>query len=179
MMLFGGLISYWANRQDAITTLTTEVELLALSQAARECIYMARLFEALTLKFNKPLEIRCDNRQTIRLLTEKSAKLKTKLRHVNVHNHWLRQKITEQNINLLWESSQRTLADGLTKPLPPAKFSEFVKLVQLEDLLDRLKLLERAEAIYTKINEKLAAAKSGNQSEAYKWCQTVTDSLAY
>jgi hypothetical protein len=65
---------------------------------------MARLFEALTLKLNEPLEIRCDNRQTIRLLTEESAKLKTKLRHVDVHNHWLRQEITEQNINLLWES---------------------------------------------------------------------------
>jgi hypothetical protein len=123
---------------------------------------MARLFEALILKLNKPLEIRCDNRQIIRLLTEESAKLKTKLRHVDVHNHWLRQEIIEQNINLLWESLQRTLADGLTKPLPPAKFSEFVKLLQLNDLLDRLKLLKRAETIHTKVNEKLAAAKSGN-----------------
>jgi hypothetical protein len=104
MMLFGGLISYRANRQNTIITLTTEAELLALSQAAWECIYIARLFEALTLKLNKPLEIRCDNRQTIRLLTEESAKLKTKLQHVDVHNHWLRQKIIEQNINLLWES---------------------------------------------------------------------------
>jgi hypothetical protein len=167
-MLFGGLISYQANRQDTITTLIIEAKLLALSQAARECIYMARLFEASTLKFNKPLVIRCDNRQTIRLLTEESANLKTKLRHVDVHNHWLRQEITEQNINLLWESLQRILADGLTKPLPPAKFSEFVKLLQLDDLLDRLKLLERAEAIHTKVNEKLAVAKSGNQSKSFK-----------
>jgi GTP cyclohydrolase FolE2 len=103
-MLFGELISYRANRQNTIITLTTEAELLALLQAARECIYIARLFEALTLKLNKPLKIRCDNRQTIRLLTEEFAKLKTKLRHVDVHNHWLRQKITEQKINLLWES---------------------------------------------------------------------------
>jgi hypothetical protein len=171
-MLFGGLISYRANPQNTVITLTTEAELLALSQAARECIYIARLFEALTLKFNKPLEIRCDNRQTIRLLTEESAKLKTKLRHVDVHNHWLRQEITEQNINLLWKFLQRTLADGITKPLPPAKFSEFVKLLQLDDLLDRLELLERAEVIYTRINEKFAAAKSGDQSEAYKWKAT-------
>jgi hypothetical protein len=102
MMLFGELISYRANRQNTVITSTTEAELLAFLQADRECIYMAKLFEALTLKLNKPLEIRCDNRQTIRLLTEESAKLKTKLRHVNVHNHWLRQEIIEQNINLLW-----------------------------------------------------------------------------
>jgi hypothetical protein len=167
MMLFGGLISYRANRQDTVTTSTTEAELLALSQTARECIYISRLFEALTLKLNEPLEIRCDNSQTIRLLTEESAKLKIKLRHMNVHNHWLRQEITEQNINLLWESSQRTLTDGLTKPLSPAKFADFVALLRFDDLLDRLELLERADAIHTKVLSKLKIVKSEQQTEAF------------
>jgi hypothetical protein len=159
-MLFGGLISYRANRQDTVTTSTTEAELLALSQIAREYIYISRLFEALTLKLNEPLEIRCDNSQIIRLLTEESAKLKTKLRHVDVHNHWLRQKITEQNINLLWESLQRTLANGLTKPLSPTKFAKFVGLLRFDDFLDRLELLERADAIYTRIFSKLKIVES-------------------
>jgi hypothetical protein len=95
IMLFGGLINYRANRQNTVTTSTIEVELLALSQIARKCIYIFRLFEALIFKLNELLEIRCDNSQTIRLLTEEFAKLKTKLRHMDVHNHWLRQKITE------------------------------------------------------------------------------------
>jgi hypothetical protein len=132
---------------------------------------MARLFEALSLKLNKPLEIRCDNSQTIRLFTEESAKLKTKLRHVDVHNHWLRQEITEQNINLLWESSQRILADGITKPLSPAKFAEFVAVLRLDDLLDRLELLERADAIHTKVLSKLAIIESGQQTEAFSWSE--------
>jgi hypothetical protein len=54
-MLFGGLISYRTNRQNTVTTLTTEAELLALSQTARKYIYIFRLFEALTFKLNKPL----------------------------------------------------------------------------------------------------------------------------
>jgi hypothetical protein len=89
MMLFGGLISYRANRQNTITTSIIEAELLALSQTVREYIYVFRLFETLTFKLNEPLEIRCDNSQIIRLLTEEFAKLKTKLKHINVHNHWL------------------------------------------------------------------------------------------
>jgi hypothetical protein len=147
--------SYRANHQNTVTTLTTEAELLALSQIARKCIYISRLFEALTFKLNEPLEIRCDNSQIIRLLMEKSVKLKIKLRHGNVHNHWLRQKITEQNINLLWESLQRTLADGLTKPLSPAKFADFVALLRFDNLPDRLELLERADAIHTRVLSKL------------------------
>jgi hypothetical protein len=104
IMLFDGLISYRANRQNTITTLTIEAKLLELSQAAKECLCISRLFEQLILRLNEPLELRYDNRQTIRLLTEDSAKLKTKLRHVNVHNHWLRQKINLKHIELLWES---------------------------------------------------------------------------
>jgi hypothetical protein len=87
MMLFEKLINYRANRQNTVTTSTTEAKLLALSQIAQKYIYISRLFEALVLKLNKPLEIRCDNSQIIRLFTEKFAKLKTKLRHMNVHNH--------------------------------------------------------------------------------------------
>jgi hypothetical protein len=155
IMLFRKLISYRANRQNTVTTLTTEAKLLALSQTARKYIYISRLFEALTLKLNELLEIRCDNSQTIKLLTEESAKLKIKLRHVDVHNHWLRQKITEQNINLLWEFLQRILADGLTKPLSPAKFAKFVALLQFDGLLNRLELLERAHAIHNRILLKL------------------------
>jgi hypothetical protein len=105
IMLFGGLISYRANRQNTVTTSITEAKLLALLQAAKECLCISRLFEQLILRLNEPLELRCDNRQTIRLLTEDSAKLKTKFRHVDVHNHWLRQKIGLKHIELVWESS--------------------------------------------------------------------------
>lgn len=37
--LFGGLIAWRASKQDAVTTSTTEAELLALSQVAKEAIF--------------------------------------------------------------------------------------------------------------------------------------------
>ena len=57
MMLFGGAITWRANKQDIVTTLSTEAELLALSQAAKEALFMGRLFKALLLELNKPLVI--------------------------------------------------------------------------------------------------------------------------
>ena len=56
-MLFGGAITWRANKQDIVTTLSTEAELLALSQAAKEALFMGRLFKALLLELNKPLVI--------------------------------------------------------------------------------------------------------------------------
>jgi hypothetical protein len=43
MKLFGGLIGWRANKQDTVTTSTTEAKLLALAQAAKESIYVSRL----------------------------------------------------------------------------------------------------------------------------------------
>ena len=65
MTLFGGPIVWRANKQDAVTTSSTEAELLALSQTAKEAIFISRLFKAMTLKLNEPLIIDCDNTQTL------------------------------------------------------------------------------------------------------------------
>jgi hypothetical protein len=43
MKLFGGLIGWQVNKQDIVTTSTTEAKLLALSQAAREGQYIHQL----------------------------------------------------------------------------------------------------------------------------------------
>ena len=49
MKLFNGLIGWRANKQDTVTTSTTEAELLALSQAAKESQYVGRLLKKLTV----------------------------------------------------------------------------------------------------------------------------------
>ena len=50
MKLFGGLIGWRANKQSTVTTSTTEAELLALSQAAKEALYVSRLVTELSVK---------------------------------------------------------------------------------------------------------------------------------
>jgi hypothetical protein len=87
MLLFGEPIAWKANKQDIITTLSTEAELLALSQTAKEAIFISYLLKALILKLNEPLEVECNNHQTLKLVTEESMKLSIKLHYVDIHNH--------------------------------------------------------------------------------------------
>ena len=76
MKLFGGLIGWRANKQDTVTTSTTEAELLALSQAAKEAFYVSRLITKLAVRLdNQRIQIQCDNKQTIRLVTAEIALL--------------------------------------------------------------------------------------------------------
>src|SRR5436190_2733536 len=63
MLLFDGPIVWRANKQDTVTTLSTEAELLALSQIIKKAIFISQLLKALTLRLDKPLAIKCDNHQ--------------------------------------------------------------------------------------------------------------------
>lgn len=52
---------------------------------------------------------------------------KTNIRHIHISDLWLRQVYQRRNINVVWVESGKIEADGLTKPLPKAKFQHFVK----------------------------------------------------
>jgi hypothetical protein len=129
MKLFGGPIAWRANKQDTVTTSSTEAELLAISQAAKETISLRRLMTALSLSIPQELVIERDNRQTSRLLTEQSMQLSTKLRHVDIHHHCLRQEVQAGRIKVGWRQSAEMIADGLTKPLSREKHLDFIRML--------------------------------------------------
>jgi len=135
MKLFGGVIGWRASKQETVTTSTTEAELLALSQAAKEALFVSRLIKELRIKLDdNHIRIECDNTQTIRLVTEEIAVLQTKLRHVDIHNHWLRQEVQNGMIRVEYTESARMMADGLTKALQNNDFSRFVEHMNLKDV---------------------------------------------
>jgi hypothetical protein len=153
LKLFGGPVTWRANKQDTVTTSSTEAELLALSQTAKEAIYLSRLLKAMSLELDEPLIIECDNRQTIRLLVEVSMKLQTKLHHVDIHSHWLRQEVQRGAIQLQWRETKGMMADGLTKALNRTPFRRFVEMVGLDDQEKRLDLIRRMDDLKERIQE--------------------------
>jgi hypothetical protein len=135
--LYDGPIDWKAGKQRSVTTSSTEAELLALSATAKQSIWWSRAFTAIGYSPGHETRIQCDNAQTIRLVKETSAKLATKLRHVDIHNHWLRQEVQKGVIKLQWSPSAETLADGLTKALPKQKhqlFLQHLNLIKLPDI---------------------------------------------
>jgi hypothetical protein len=134
MKLFGGLISWRTNKQNTITTSTTEAELLALAQAAKESIYVSKLLQKLIIDFNDQIiQIECNNIQTINLVTKKIALLRIKLRYVNIYNHWLRQKVQNKTISVNYTPFAQMIADGLTKALSSTKWQIFLDQMEFSD----------------------------------------------
>jgi hypothetical protein len=88
-MLYGMPIDRKATLQRSATKSTTKSELLALLTAASELQAWNRLFKH--IKFNPEIvpTIYCDNLQTVGVVTKDDDKPFTRLRHVDVHQHWL------------------------------------------------------------------------------------------
>lgn len=142
-----------ANKQDTVTTSTTEAELLALAQAEKEVMFITRLINELEVTLDtSAINIRCDNKQTTRSVQQDIEKLQTKLRHVNIHNHWLGQEPTWRATSVEYIKTEDMIADGLTKALTNTLFSKFTEQLELVDIQERLearKDKDKEEAIET------------------------------
>ncbi|KAI1000382.1 hypothetical protein K3495_g7810 [Podosphaera aphanis] len=134
--LFEGPVVWHSNKQRSVTTSTTEAELVALTAAARELIALKRFVKYVTGDHNFRMTLLCDNQQTVKILTQQTPLLTTKLRHIDIHQHWLREKLISDksnNVKLTWVPTSQMPADGLTKRLHIAKHRDFVKQIGLED----------------------------------------------
>ena len=61
-----------------------------------------------------------------------TIKLIIKLRHVDIHRHWLRQKMQKNTINIQWIFTTNILIDDFIKILSFQKQKTFVKLIDLK-----------------------------------------------
>jgi hypothetical protein len=131
---FGGPIDWKATKQKTVTTSTTEAELLAMSEAGKSLLMWLRLFKTIMFDPGHPVALQCDNSQTIGLLLKESPQLRTKLRHIDIHQHWLRQEVQSGRLPVQWTKTSEMVADGLTKMLPRLKHAEFVRMLGMEDI---------------------------------------------
>ena len=67
-------------------------------------------------------------------MTTPAIKLATKLKHIDVHQHWLRQEVQEGRLLIEWIPTSEMPADGLTKALNRQKHQIFIQQLGLVDI---------------------------------------------
>ena len=110
--LFGTPVDWKAMRQKTVTKSSTDAELLALSHAGSEMVWWTRLFKYMQLTLNTPT-LYCDNLQTLRVVKSAAARAKTALRHVDIHQCWLRQEYERGHLNWEWIETSKMPAKWL------------------------------------------------------------------
>ena len=86
----------------------------------------------------------------------------TQLRHVDIHQHWLRQEVQNKRISVNWVGTNDMIADGITKALPKVKHIDFVKQLNIEDIRERISLESLLEDAKERVKYQL---KDQHQSE--------------
>ena len=129
--LFNGPVHWNSCKQSTVTTSSTEAELLSLCNASKELVWMHRLFSAIGFKPDQEVEIFNDNIQTLRLLTKEDPIIETRLRHVDIYQHWLRERVQLGEIKVAWIGTNDSVADGMTKALSKQKHNNFLGLLNL------------------------------------------------
>lgn len=132
--LWNGVFLWKAIKQKSVTTSSTEAELVAMGITGKELLWIMRLFQALTLDLDHKAKIYCDNQQTLRLLLKESPKLETKLKHIDIQQHWLRQEVQRGNIAVDWIPTDQMVADGFTKSLTSQQHAKFIAQLGMVDV---------------------------------------------
>ena len=122
-----GAVSWFSQRQASVSISTTEAEIVASSEAARELVWLKRLFADLTHIDKTRLFV--DNEAAIKLAHNPEMHRRTK--HIETRHFYVRECVQENLLEVERISSQDQLADIMTKPLFKPRFRMLCQAIGL------------------------------------------------
>ncbi len=130
-MLAGGSISHSSRQQQIIALSFCEVEYMALSEAAKEAIWVDRFLHELGFRDDQSVHLYANNKDAIDLITNPLFHKRTK--HIEIRWHWIREVVEKGKIFIHYLPTKEMLVDGLIKPLPVFAFANFKKMLNLSE----------------------------------------------
>ena len=127
--LSNAAIAWKSSRQKTVALSSTEAEYMALSSTIQEAVWLAQLSNELGSPL-KPITVYCDNRSTIELSKKDGYKPRTK--HIDIRYHYVRDLIKQGLINVEFLSTNKMVADSLTKAVTKEKTEYCANLMGLK-----------------------------------------------
>uniref|UniRef100_A0A2N9IXX5 CCHC-type domain-containing protein n=1 Tax=Fagus sylvatica TaxID=28930 RepID=A0A2N9IXX5_FAGSY len=113
-------ITWQSKKQPTVARSSTEAEYRALANCAADLAWVRMVLKDLGIFLHAPPTIWCDNLSALALATNPVFHARTK--HVEVDYHFIREKVTNRDLQLHHISTDDQLADILTKALPSPRF---------------------------------------------------------
>ena len=133
-LLFSGPINWKSAKQRTVTTSSTKAELLTLTDAIKEVHHWQRIPASISLCLDQDLSIGYDNTQTIRAVVNPPPQFSTKLRHIGIHHHRLRQEVQEDGIIIRYVRNGDIAVIGMIKILPGQEHKACVEQLKMIDI---------------------------------------------
>ena len=117
-LLYNGAVSWASKRQPTVAASTTEAEYMAAAFAAKEALWLRTLLSDFKIAGDK-ITINADNQSALKLLYHPISSARSK--HIDVAHHFVRERVERGEIDFVYVSTDKQVADMLTKPLPVGK----------------------------------------------------------
>jgi ribonuclease HI len=128
--LGNGAISWNSRRQPTVALSSTEAEYMALTEAAKEAIWLKKLLSKLGYySLKNPFHIFSDNQGAIDLGRNPIHHSRTK--HIDIRHHFIREQIQAKEMEVEHCGTDEMIADVLTKGLAKQKHQYFAERLGL------------------------------------------------
>lgn len=121
VMWQGAAISWGSSRQPCVALSSCEAEIVALSESAKDVVYLRKLVSDITSSpCSEPTDLRTDNSAARDLAYNPEYHRRTK--HVERRHFFIRDMVEKLELRVPFVRSSDNLADFLTKPLSAKRF---------------------------------------------------------
>jgi hypothetical protein len=127
--LGSGVVSWSSKKQPTIALSNTEAEYKGAAIVACEVVWLQKLLSDLGQSVDAHVVIYCDNISSILLANNLVYHVRTK--HIEVHYHFVREKVLAKEIDLIHVSTKYQVADIFTKALGTDKLKKFRKMLRV------------------------------------------------
>lgn len=126
LIKLGDATCVWGSKKQATVALSTcESEYYAMTLAAKETIWIARVLKEVGLESSQDVVLRSDNQSAIKWATGERCP-SGRAKHIDVRVHFIRELISKSILNVDYVASEENDADILTKPLGPKLFMDIL-----------------------------------------------------
>lgn len=127
-----GALSWQSKRQPSVALSSCEAEYMSQTQATKEAIWLRALLKELDEAYESPMAtiIHCDNQGAIALA--KNPEFHARTKHIGIQHHYVRERVSDGEVELKFVPTEQQIADGLTKALPRDRFEQFRSALGLE-----------------------------------------------
>jgi hypothetical protein len=133
MFSFGSAAVTWSSKkQPTIVLSSTKAKYRGATMAACEVAWFRKLLGDLGLHVDRQVVIYCDNLSNIQLA--RNPVFHAWMKHIEVHYHFIREKVLAGEIDLIYVSTKDQVADIFTKVLGAEKHRRFCSMFGMMEL---------------------------------------------
>ena len=121
-MWMSAAISWGSKKQATIALSSTEAEIVAASEAAKEAISLHGFLHEINEADDKPVSLACDNQSAIAVAY--NPEHHSRMKHVERRHYFVRECVEDMKLVVPFVRTDDNLADFFTKPLDNKRFFE-------------------------------------------------------